>query len=166
MTTIAYKDGIMAADSQATMGSHKFSNGMTQKVYVVGEGTGLMARAGTIDDRLMIEEHFDQIVDMETFVNWVELNSAVGIDSEWILVFNGDLNRVYIGQASPDKVETMKTQVSIIDLDDGEGIAGGSGWKYAIGAMRAGASAGQAVAIASEFCTQTGGEVVEYSFDE
>lgn len=135
MTTICYRDGVMAADSRAYSGD-KVPIGTKQKIHVMPNGA-LLASSSTL---VGMPEAFTEWV-RRTIVNKEAVRAAstdenFGVQS--ILVWpDGEVFYWCDGRhwAGPVKAEFF---------------ALGSGDQYAYGAMKAGASAEKAVRIACE----------------
>jgi ATP-dependent HslUV protease subunit HslV len=135
MTTIAYRDGVLAADSLVT--AQGIREGAMTKIAKVGRvlaagcGNGVRIRA---------------------FLDWVRggmkgAPPAMGDNSEAVILAPGH-PVVYVGS------DGLMTQEGC------EFYALGSGSRIAYGALAAGASAEEAVRIAARYDTSTGGEVV------
>ena len=136
MTTIAYRDGVVAADTQCTdsgLASYKL------KLYKIRDS--VIAITGDVYAcHKFIEWFKDQSKDKPEFAS---------DDDFECLIFKGE---------EMWGVDRNVTFVRIEPLH-GSYIAFGSGRDYAIGAMRCGSSAKRAVEIAAEFDVSTGGEV-------
>jgi ATP-dependent HslUV protease subunit HslV len=143
MTTIAYKDGILAADTLTTCGNHR--DGYAPKAHKVG-GV-LIACSGTSTY-------------CQAFVEWVR----GGREGKSPLVGLADAdacNAVVIG---PESDVEVWCSAGSWRTTPGDGIyALGSGQEYAYGAMAMGASAIEAVKIAMRFDVKTGGDVTAVS---
>lgn len=120
MTTIAYKDGILAADTLVTGGNTRL--GHAKKIHRLSGGR-LFAAAGTVDDTERL------LLSLQNKRNPPELEDVQGIlverDGSWWL-YEGSVWFRY----------------------DADHITLGSGSDIATGAMDAGATAEQAVLIA------------------
>lgn len=134
MTTIAYKAGVLAADSLCT--SNGFREGDALKIRKIGRllvaGCGASARC-------------------ERFFDWVAagMNGEspwTGHDSGNSLIVLPDDTLVMFGENGP-----WPLQADFYALGSGELIA--------LGAMAAGASAAEAVAHAIRFDTRSGGPI-------
>ena len=144
MTTLAYKSGILAFDSKVTadgLCSGTMTKGRVTKKYLV-------AACGAAED-------------VEAFLDWMDAGgiqddkkkfglerevdiSAISVDKKGIV-------RHYGGRLYPYKIQASFH-------------ADGSGGHLAIGAMAHGATAVQAVKIASTYDSYTGGKVNTLSF--
>lgn len=146
-TVIAIKQGKkvhFAADSQATGGGTPFS---VNKVHKVGKYT--FAAAGTLADVQATVRSLEKDVrkskkkpSVDRFVKNISGDGGV-----YVLALNKHLYE--IGHDG-----------SIVELSEGEPVGIGSGRKYAIGALVAGATPEDAVRIAAAFDVYTGGDVV------
>lgn len=134
MTTIAYKDGLLASDSRRTRGNH-IVPGTLAKIARVGAclcgGAGYTTHLLKVFEALGADEDMPEWGDGESEAILVEADGSV-----W--TYEGD------GVWIPF---------------DGEFIAIGSGSEYAYGAMAAGADAREAVKIAKRFDSMSGGPV-------
>lgn len=136
MTTIAYRDGVLAADTQQT-DAHGCAHGRVVKV--TRRGPILAAAAG-------------QACHARKFLDWFRAGMngepAIGDDDR-----NADgilfLPDGTVIEFSPRGSKTVTCEF----------YATGSGMDYALGAMAMGASAEEAVRVAMRFDNCTGGEV-------
>lgn len=131
MTTFAYRDGVLAADSAITMsGTYQ---GSTRKIFASKQG-GMIAVSG-------------DLAALAVFKRWVEENHCKGdvpvTDAEYSAVWIKPNGEVY----AVERDAAVLVEVPF--------IAGGSGFDLATGAMAAGATAEQAVQIAAMFDTNT-----------
>ena len=137
MTTIAYKDGVIAYDSLETQGSHICDKDCNK--HTVEQGIHFFMSGAACDEHALID----------CFVNGrdgegKELNcSAVAYDGEdiWECGFSSD-DGFWKVRRKPE----LKLSI-------------GSGSDYAFGAMDAGLSAKEAVKIAAGRDTGTGGRI-------
>lgn len=142
MSVIAYKDGVMAADSRAWGGKYSCSPGTKAKAHRLEDGT----RVGIVS----------AVVGMpERFVAWLKAGSD---PKEWggdprpdlkamIVRPNGE---VYLAEDDVWFSGPIKTTCHAI----------GSGGEYALGAMYAGLSAPEAVRIACQLDVNCGEPVL------
>lgn len=132
MTTIAYRDGVLAADSLVTLGSTKV-HGSYQKIRRIGEY--LVGTAGSV-------------ADCQAFVVWLrECDDNVPPPK-------GEYSALIVGPRG--RVREMENG-SVLPVPRGaKFFAIGSGGPYALAAMFAGASATEAVKIAAKIDTSTG----------
>lgn len=139
MTTIAYKDGVLAADTLITCGDHR--DGYTEKVKRIG-GV-LLAAAGSA-------------IQADRFFEWAQRGfhpadrpSDIPEDEKcnWLRVESDGSLSVW-ANGSSWKTKPMDGMYAL-----------GSGSEYALGAMAAGASPEEAVRIAMKFDTKTGGDI-------
>lgn len=141
MTTVAYRDGVMAADTQGDW------SGIRTRVpnKIVRVGNALIGVAGNFTD-------------CRDFIDWY----AAGADRKALPEFRtyGVENSVAIEAlvAAPDGL-TIWTEHFQPDPVAGEFWAVGSGAKAAIAAMYMGADAAEAVRIAALVDVKTGGDV-------
>lgn len=142
MTTIAFRDGILAADSMVSYGS--FRNGNVEKLHRVG----------------------DKIVGMSGAV-W-----AVGVMLEWIEegADSTQIPEVLLANQAQFSCIFIDANGTLWEFNNGFFLevcapyhAIGSGQLLALGAMASGASACEAVNAAAQHDKATGGEIVYLS---
>lgn len=136
MTTIAYRDGVMAADSQAGCGTTR--RGETQKIFRVGPY--VVGFSGALGHALR-------------FLKWVE----DGMPDARPEIPREDGFRALVAEADGTLLtfddDLMPQRI------DAPFHATGSGVEIALGAMAAGASAEEVVKIAAQFDVYTGGTI-------
>lgn len=144
MTTIAYKDGVIAGDSQSTGGGNLIISLATPKCF--SKDGNLLGVCGLFGDNLKIIKWFHGGMEGDV----PEINE----DSEAIIVTaNGDLFGFWENQ-------TM-TKLGGLDF-----YAIGSGSPIAFGALHMGATAIQAVEAAIAHDVYSGGEISSFSLRE
>jgi len=145
MTTVAYKAGVMASDSRCTDDAGVYI-GRTPKMYRLANGA-LLGTAGDADARCVIE-----LLNKSTAKKLPARKelAALEVDFRGILAFqNGavfyvDIYVWEIGEAS------CQWGAQVYEVE--EGVAAiGSGEQFALGAMRAGKSAKDALSVACHF---------------
>jgi ATP-dependent protease HslVU (ClpYQ) peptidase subunit len=141
MTTIAYRDGVMAADTQVTEGNMVFAQ--ATKLRRLADGT-LIGMAGD----MMPCAKLLRAIDGKGFEDIEPI--AKDCKGAWALVVNPE-RRVFMLQGGKAG--------GLAELH-GDFFVEGSGAPYALGAMAAGAGAKQAVEIAARFDVNTGLPVV------
>lgn len=149
MTTIAYKDGQIAVDSCVSEHSYKIPGSavkFTQKgqwiLFVTGD-------AGRQDD---IFTHFTSLHMAQQ--DYYEIPCLFPTDTK-LIVFDTKTKLVTeIYRRNKDD-----EYVSAYTYAEDSVVAFGSGLKFAMGAMMAGATPTEAVKIASELDVRTGGEI-------
>lgn len=134
MTTIAYRDGILAADGRTTYGDTIFSD-QSRKIHRLSDGA-LFALCG---DVAYVQPMLDALEDDEA-----ELPQGEGFTA--VIVEKDGKVRLYEGKGG------------YIALDASY-YAFGSGEEYAIGAMDMGASAEEAVRVACGRDLGSGGDI-------
>lgn len=134
MTTVVYRDGVLAADSLVTMGDTKIHGNMRKLSRVHGHLIGI---AGGV-------------ADCDEFINWckaggseTETEPPKGQYSAIVVQPNGKVFEVECGKYLPRLTNTKFHAI-------------GSGAPYALAAMYAGASAAEAVRIATKIDTNSG----------
>lgn len=141
MSTIVYRDGILAADSKAYGGKGQASPGIKVKARRLPDGT----RVGVVTAI---------IGQGERFMNWLE---AGGDPTAW-------------GSGDPDlRALVIRPDGGVYLYDDGPWPSGpietdryaiGSGSEFALAAMYLGADAERAVEVAAALDQHTGGPVL------
>lgn len=135
MTTIAYRNGVMAADSLIT--SHGSRHGYAQKIFRI-DGC-LVGLSGECPASMRFLEHFD-------FDKYCKVSNVVtGMYA--IVVRDGEVWMYEDGTM-------MKMQIDSVKY-----VAIGSGTPFALGAMAIGAGAERAVRAAIRHDIQSGGKV-------
>lgn len=138
MTTVAFKDGMICADTQAT--TCDIRTGHVRKIFSTPNGkVALIGSAG--------EAH--------TVMKWIE-NGAHGLPPMvhecHVVRFHGESVTLYAnGHAEP--------------VPEAPFLAFGSGRAFALGAMAAGATAEEAIRISMLFDVWTGGQVERLRLD-
>lgn len=142
MTTVAYKDGVIAGDGLCTHASYVSSRSFQK---IVATDSHLAGISGQADYGA-------------AFLEWVK----AGCDPKHIPLSatktTGDID-AFVVDASGN-VTAYGQDMMPLSLGRPKFYAVGSGWAFAIGAMAMGASAEQAVRIAAKFDTATGGKIV------
>ena len=141
MTTIAYKDGILASDSLASSESHVVGY-CDNKVTIVGNKA--IAFTGDLDDK-------------DVFIKWVINKKGKKPQFEnGFGVFVIDIDTKELTEYKDGERVDYKSDFYTM----------GSGSLVAIGAMAHGATAKEAVEIACKYNLHTGGEVHVYDFNK
>ena len=142
MTTIAFKDGTIAADSQETHGDGRIAE--CKKLYSIG-GT-IIGTAGDSYTGLIFVDWFERGARMEDAPDLSHVQSDE--DFECIVIENKDT--IYTINRFFQKYPT--------EMPDGF-YALGLGSSYAMAAMEMGADARKAVQIAAKYDAYTGGRI-------
>jgi len=156
MTTIAFKDGIIAADGLACIGDTIVSR-TEEKVWVGGRNI-ILAITGCLAASREMALRIDESMPKEE-------GGCMGyqnICNVWTSEMSG---RVIALRHNPDGgiiiLEFDGIQYpAITECEPDQFYAWGSGMGIALGAMDAGASARRAVSIASKYDTGTGGKII------
>lgn len=144
MTTLAYKEGILVADGYLTSGSTITQTKKDKRIIV--DGVHFFQTGPTADYHILIQGYFDGRVAKED----IDRTGQVGT-----IVY--DKKKGFFGVANFDEDDgVLWTCERIVPF------AMGSGAVYALGAMDAGASAKEAVKIASDRDIYTGGKIRTY----
>ncbi len=138
MTTIAYKNGVIAHDTRQTRNGTIVSD-ECQKMTVV-DGVSFFLSGAVCDEKALIAAYFGT-------------PSSVPVECSGYVVDGGRLQMV----GHDDKTGIWRQ-----DLDLGNPDAIGSGSAYALAAMDMGANAEQAVLAAMKRDIYTGGKVVSF----
>lgn len=142
MTTIAYKDGVIAYDSRQTRNDRIVSDNC-QKCEVV-KGVSFFLSGAVCDEKALIAAYFGT-------------PSPVDIECSGYVVDGGKL--IMVGH--DDKTGIWKQE---LDMSNPDAI--GSGAQYALAAMDMGASAADAVLAAMKRDIYTGGFVTAIKLQE
>lgn len=143
MTTIACKDGIMAADSYCTYGDTIVSTNQTKIFNIEGVVYGF---CGTTSDIVRVVKYLSnglcedakEINLSGNFVEYLKYNPTIK-QLNWCFIYKDCF------------VEEQLIETSFMAI--------GNGMNFAIAAMRAGCSAEESVKIACEYDVYSGGEV-------
>jgi hypothetical protein len=139
MTTIAYKDGILAADTQLTYDGH-IKGVSTQKIRYLPSGV-LFAGAGNVKEILMAENFYSQ-------PNWEDkLDEAPPIKKSFEAII-----------VSKGRVLTLN-QTLLPDIMADKFCSCGSGWKLAHAAMAMGLGAYDAIKFTATLDVFTNDEI-------
>ncbi|UVL26809.1 proteasome subunit beta [Pseudomonas donghuensis] len=138
MTTIAYKDGVIAYDSRQTRNDRIVSDN-APKCQVV-DGVSFFLSGAVCDEKALIAAYFGT-------------QSAAPVECSGYVVDGGKL--LLVGHDD-------KTGIWRQELDPSNPDAIGSGSAYALAAMGMGASAEDAVRAAMRWDIYTGGKVVTF----
>jgi len=139
MTTVAYRNGVLAADSLATSNDTVTGHAAKLKRLVDGRLAAMLGRTGAA----------------QRLLAWIEAGQQ-GDQPD------GDASVVIIDQDGASYYDDgVHERCSAAPFK-----AWGTGGCLAIGAMAAGASAEEAVRIACEWDIYTGGEVITLSLDD
>jgi hypothetical protein len=145
MTVIAYRDGLMAADSQVC-NDEGMITGATVKLVRRSDGSiaGFAGHAG----------------DISSFRDWF---LAGGQPEQWQAVDKGGFAAIVVG---PDGTVTMFDERGRGYAVEALFYAKGAGAELAFGAMAAGLRADQAVELACKYSVWCGGEVQTARIDQ
>lgn len=137
MTTWAYRNGVLVADSMVSTSTSYQIIGSAKKVHKAKNGI-IAAGAGVL-------------VDVHRFFNWID----DGMDTDAAVKLD-NLDGVLI---KPDKTIWMVDETLFPYVIDAEFHSGGGGSAIALGAMAHGATAEEAVRIAMKYSLGTGGKL-------
>jgi ATP-dependent protease HslVU (ClpYQ) peptidase subunit len=137
MTTIAYKDGIMAADGRETLDGF-ILNDACKKIMRLGDGSLVGGHGET--------QGINQVMDA-LFAGKDKLPKAEGAD---LLMVKPD-GKMYLKEGGDRKFRPLESNLKFYAI--------GSGARYAITAMKAGADAKRAVELAIEADVWSGGKI-------
>jgi ATP-dependent protease HslVU (ClpYQ) peptidase subunit len=154
MTTIAYKDGIMACDSKCTDDYGAFLT-RTHKIYRLANGA-LLGTAGDADARELME-----LLGKSTVKRLPSRKELADTKCRFdgIMAFqNGRVFGVTIYQN--DMGSETEWAGQIVEIEE-RMAAVGSGYQFALGAMSAGRSAAEAVTVACRYDSYSQGPVKE-----
>lgn len=153
MTTIAYKDGLIAVDSRETFGEagHEHCHPCQKLFYVTSayRAPFAIATSGESATGVLFVDKFLRIWDRDRLE---ELRAEFHCAEFECLVVTAEDGRL--------RAYWYDKWLRPMEVEDREGFALGSGAKVALGAMRAGASAAEAVKIAATVDPYTGLPVV------
>lgn len=136
MTTIAYKDGVLAADSQLTLDDVAYLS--SDKITIISTRL-VIAGAGDANECMRME-------------NWFR---KVGTDWEKELATKPTVKKSYEAIVISDGKPYTIFKDGFLDSLAHPFFALGSGWKFAMAAMHLGKSATEAILLASVFDVNT-----------
>lgn len=157
MTTIAYRDGIMAAEGKMTLGDMVIKLDTEKVFWVNNHLVGVCGRARAIN----------------TFVSWLQkqtdyhiVNSEVGDLVDLIPPVLEDDEGYTSLVVTPSRQVLMYEGNTPIDMGVDVPMSVGSGSCFALAAMKAGNSAEEAVKVACELDVYSGGEITVVQLEE
>lgn len=148
MTTIAYRDGILAADKQATDCGLAFAISKLWRLRRAGGDELLLAACGNADAGLAMRDWYERGASREDF-------PEIQKGDDWC--------RLIV--VTREGVKFFERLPYAIQPDPAPFMAWGSGRDFALGAMALGASAVEAVEIASRFDVHSGMGVDSMALD-
>lgn len=155
MTTIAYRNGVMSADSRVVAGHRVI--GSVQKVFRV---EGLCARflgAGSAGDLgAALVGVAGRAEKRELFMEWIEGRGARSDMKE--IDDKNDFEAIIVFSDTPGTIRTFDISCVPVDIE-AEFYGIGSGAEFALGAMEAGAGPESAVEIAIRRDVYSGGAI-------
>lgn len=159
MTTIAFDGKVLAADGQLTRGSN-ICNLNTQKLFIcpsdeewwiTGERIVAFGVSGDITGQLALLE----TVRLRPGYKGLTQSSQLPAKMDFTFLRLLASGKAIVGGKREDDVTLWWSEAT-------PPLATGSGYEYALGAMKMGASAVRAIEIASECDIYTGGEISTY----
>lgn len=149
MTTIAYKNGVMAADSKMTCGKVMHPMHRSQKIFICNKGKTAIGFSGAARMFDVVQDWFMggcKPKQKPTDNDFGLLRADIVVDKKHPNGYYIEISEYEVGVDAP------------LFLSDASVYAGaiGSGEHFALGAMEAGATAEEAVNIASKFDLGTG----------
>ena len=157
MTTIAYRDGIMASEGKMTLGDMIIKLDTEKVFWVNNHLVGVCGRARAIN----------------TFVSWLQkqtdyhiVNSEVGDLVDLIPPVLEDDEGYTALVVTPSRQVLMYEGNTPIDMGIDVPMSVGSGSCFALASMKTGASAEEAVKVACELDVYSGGEITVVQLEE
>jgi ATP-dependent protease HslVU (ClpYQ) peptidase subunit len=144
----------MAADTRLTAKNFIIA-GEAKKIFQLDHA--LVGIGGDADESINYNEAFNTLKLPEDIPEWLESLEKEGAKWELLIVFKNWPNMVFLCKCDKDDHVFWSTT-----LDEGKGMALGSGCDYAEAAMTMGATAEEAVFVAMEHDASTGGSVIAY----
>lgn len=156
MTTIAFKDGVLATDTLMTRGTSV--GGFTRKVRHIQSGEFENCLVGLAGSYAVSQLAFTWVSDGAVFEDAPDVMRESENDSDLFLLRpDGSVVWFWRAMRMDHDNEGLRTRQNA--------FATGSGEDYAMGAMAAGMGAADAVRIAMQFDRFTGGDVMIYESD-
>lgn len=151
MTTITYKDGILAADSRITSGTFIITDDFTKIHKIVDSMTNKTTLCGFCGNAS----------DWEKFLDWdEETDDPLILDNFCAIIIHDDGEITEYESTEEDKT------LNRLDLGKLPFYAIGSGREIAIGAMASGKSAIESIEVTKHFDSTTGGVIKSIEFDK
>lgn len=157
MTTISYKDGVMASDGKMTLGDMVIKLDTQKTFWVNNHLVGVCGRARAIN----------------TFVSWLQkqtdyhiVNSEVGDLVDLVPPVLEDDEGYNALVVTPSRQVLMYEGNTPIDMGVDVPMSVGSGSCFALAAMKTGSSAEEAVKVACELDVYSGGEITVVQLEE
>ena len=157
MTTISYKDGIMASDGRMSLGDMIIKDNTEKVFWVNNHLVGVCGRARAIN----------------TFVTWLQkmtdyhiVNQEVGELVDLVPPALEDDEGYSALVVTPARQVLMYEGNTPIDMGLDVPMSVGSGSCFALAAMKAGSSAEEAVKVACELDVYSGGEITVVQLEE
>lgn len=157
MTTISYKDGIMAAEGKMTLGDMVIKLDTEKVFWVNNHLVGVCGRARAIN----------------TFVTWLQkmtdyhiVNQEVGELVDLVPPALEDDEGYSALVVTPSRQVLMYEGNTPIDMGLDVPMSVGSGSCFALAAMKAGSSAEEAVKVACELDVYSGGEITVVQLED
>lgn len=158
MTTIAYKDGVMACDSLMSGKYNQYSNIVCRKIYRLPNG--LVGISGDANEAYFNDDWIESIQTSADVLAAVE-SVATDVDEAtyvFMFVFNDNLDAYYHAEIDEGNFSGMHK----CDIVQGFGAAIGTGLEIAMTAMYLGCTAEEAILTASVFDLRTDDRVQSY----
>lgn len=144
MTTIAYRNGVMCADTQAYLGPGEPKHARKSKVFRLKDGSLLGVSSSIVGAAVRLVPWVEEGCDHD---NWPVVKDAdKELKFEMMQVFRSGEVRYWNDAYTPTTIDVPFHAV-------------GSGASYALGAMAAGCEATGAVRIACDFDPFSGGNI-------
>lgn len=157
MTTIVYDNGVMASDGKMTLGDMVIKLDTEKVFWINNHLVGICGRARAIS----------------TFVSWLQkmtdyhiVNQEVGDLVDLVPPVLEDDDGYTALVVTPNRQVLMYEGNTPIDMGNDISMSVGSGSAFALAAMKAGASAEEAVKIACELDVYSGGEITVVKFED
>lgn len=151
MTTIAYKDGVLAADGRETEDG-VITSEKCQKIFQMSDGR-YVAISGDSDWRA-VKALIDECGDVPDILDLVSVEQEHGL-----IIADPEKKRLTYAYVMPADYPRTTYTAETLELPLDRPFATGSGGSFAIGAMFAGKSAVEAVEIAKKSDIYSGGDV-------
>lgn len=157
MTTIVYKDGVMACDSLITTGDDRAIAGVDcYKVFKLHNGA-LMGISGSANDCYLTDKFFTAITDYHSLLDAIKGTDEC-TEAHFLVVFPDAPELAYRVEVGEDGAVNS----FVVTVLDGCAVGVGSGSKYAEVAAYCGMSAKEATEVAAEFDIYSGGTIRSY----
>ena len=160
MSTVTYKDGIMACDTRATAKNIIVPGEITKIFEVDG---GLVGICGDAEYSMTEDPEFSSLAQPSQLFEWLKKYERTDFSFEMLVVFSDFPQNIYYCNCEISKEGLSQTGFAVFQIQQGASFSIGSGGDYSDLAIRvSGCSAAEGILHAMTIDAATGGDVYEY----